>query len=137
MLGGFILVRKQRVWFPGAKFHITSRGIRKLPLFHDDQDRLMYLRFFHETMQVIPFTLHTYCLMSNHIHLQMELHRSSPGEIMKYLHMKYAKYFNRKYEYTGHVFENRYGAEMIHNIEYELEVNKYIHLNPLRANISF
>ncbi|GAE92437.1 Mg(2+) chelatase family protein [Gracilibacillus boraciitolerans JCM 21714] len=54
---------------------------------------------------------------------------------MKHIHSHYANYFNHKYHFTGHVFESRYGAELLTTVEYELEVNKYIHLNPIRANM--
>ncbi|GAE95341.1 hypothetical protein JCM21714_4567 [Gracilibacillus boraciitolerans JCM 21714] len=54
---------------------------------------------------------------------------------MKHIHAHYANYFNHKYHFTGHVFESRYGAELLTTVEYELEVNKYIHLNPIRANM--
>ncbi|MBM7570015.1 transposase [Aquibacillus albus] len=127
--------RKARIWYPGATYHITSRGIRKAPLFYDAEDRLKYLEFVEETRSRIPFTLHTYCLMTNHIHLQMETLHDSPSNIMKYLHSNYATYFNRKYQFSGHVFEGRYGSEIIKNAEYELEINRYIHLNPIRANM--
>jgi len=129
------LVRKRRFWAPGAKYHITSRGIRKMDLFLDDHDRLEYLHFLTKVKQQYPFHLHAYCLMTNHIHLQVETIQHSPSEIMNYLNTKYAIYFNKRYNYSGHVFESRYGAEFIDTPEYELEVNKYIHLNPLRANI--
>ncbi|CQR46247.1 Transposase IS200 like protein [Paraliobacillus sp. PM-2] len=127
--------RKKRIWFPGAKYHITSRGIRRTSLFHDDNDRIEYLRLLEETKFIYPFILHAYCLMTNHIHLQLETIDQPTGTIMKYLHSAYATYFNRKYHYSGHVFESRYGAELIDSVAYELEVNKYIHLNPLRANM--
>lgn len=127
--------RKKRIWFPGARYHITSRGIRRKPLFYDDDDRLEYLRLLEETKLIHPFILHTYCLMTNHIHLHIETIEQPTGTIMKYLHSQYATYFNHKYHYSGHVFESRYGSELLDSVEYELEVNKYIHLNPLRANM--
>ncbi|MTT32358.1 transposase [Terrilactibacillus sp. BCM23-1] len=131
------MARKKRIWFPGAKYHITSRGIRKMPLFYDEEDREEYLRLLEETKYRIPFYLHAYCLMTNHIHLQIETLDHPTGHIIKHLHFKYAKYFNKKYDYTGHVFESRYGAELIDSIDYELDVNKYIHLNPVRAKMVF
>ncbi|WP_226036143.1 transposase [Aquibacillus saliphilus] len=88
--------RKKRIWYPGAKYHITSRGIRRTTLFHNEEDRLEYLRLLEETMMLMPFFLHTYCLMTNHIHLQLETLNHSTGDIIKYLHTKYAKYFNQK-----------------------------------------
>lgn len=129
------MARKHRAWFPGAKYHITSRGIRKTALFYDDADREHYLDLLEETKRRHPFILHTYCLMTNHIHLQLETITTPAGIIMKHLHSKYAKYFNKRNDYTGHVFENRYGAEWIDSAAYELDVSKYIHLNPLKANI--
>jgi putative transposase len=133
--GVIFLARKLRGWFPGAKFHITCRGIRKSSLFYDADDFLEYLCLLKETQCTYPFKLYTYCLMSNHTHLQLETLETPTGPIMKNLNTKYAKYFNKKYEYSGHVFEKRYGAELIDSPDYELDVSKYIHLNPFKAGI--
>lgn len=73
--------------------------------------------------------------MTNHIHLQIQTLHHSPSDIMKFLHFNYAKYFNKKYDFTGHVFESRFKFELITSIKYELEVNRYIHLNPIRAEM--
>jgi putative transposase len=129
------LSRKRRVWFQGAKYHITSRGNRKSTLFYDDEDRRKYLSLLEETKNRYPFHLHTYCLMTNHTHLQLETTDTSTTIIMSYLNTKYAKYFNKKYDYTGHVFEKRYGAELLDSLDYEFDVSKYIHLNPLKAGL--
>lgn len=129
------MVRKNRIFFPGAKFHITSRGIRKSAIFHDDLDRHYYLQLLAETKDRYPFILHTYCLMTNHIHLQLETINTPTGIIMRNVHNKYAKYFNKRNDFTGHVFENRYDAEWIDSAKYELDVSRYIHLNPLEANL--
>ena len=133
--GVILLVRRLRRWFPGAKFHITSRGIRKSSLFYDDDDYLKYLSLLKKTQRAYPFNLHSYCLMTNHTHLQLETVETPPSIIMKNLNTNYAKYFNKKYEYTGHVFEKRYGAELIDSPDYELDVSKYIHLNPTKAGM--
>jgi putative transposase len=127
--------RKRRAWYPGAKYHITSRGNRKSTLFFDDEDRMKYLSFLQETMVRFPFTLHTFCLMTNHTHLQIETSDTSPTIIMSHLNTKFAKYFNKKYDFTGHVFEKRYGAELLDSLDYEFDVSKYIHLNPLKAGL--
>lgn len=127
--------RKVRPWFPGAKYHITSRGVRRSSLFHADEDREEYLSILEETMHRYPFILHTYCLMTNHIHLQIETKNTPPAKIMMNLNRKYANYFNNKYHHSGHVFDKRYGAELIDSSEYELDLSKYIHLNPLKAGM--
>lgn len=130
-----LLTRKNRVWFPGAKYHITSRGMRKSPLFYDEYDHHKYLDLLTETIELYPFHLQAYCLMTNHIHLQIESIETTPSKILKHLHTKYAKYFNKRYDFSGHVFESRYGSELITSMDYELEVNRYIHLNPVKANL--
>ena len=127
--------RKHRTWFQGAKYHITSRGNRKSSLFYDEEDRKKYLSFLKETMIRFPFTLHSFCLMTNHTHLQLQTSDTSPAIIMSHINTKYAKYFNKKYNYSGHVFEKRYGAELLDSLDYEFDVSKYIHLNPLKAGL--
>jgi REP element-mobilizing transposase RayT len=127
--------RKHRAWFQGAKYHITSRGNRKASLFLDDDDRNKYLSLIKETMNRYPFKLHAFCMMTNHTHLQLETSDTSPSIIMSYLNTQYAKYFNKRHDYSGHVFEKRYGAELLDSLDYEFDVSKYIHLNPLKAGL--
>ncbi|MBU8905924.1 transposase [Desertibacillus haloalkaliphilus] len=127
--------RKSRVWYPGAIYHITSRGNRKMPLFYDEQDHLTYLQLLDTTRQRFPFYLHAYCLMTNHVHLQLETIQTDTRYIIQYLNSSYATYFNRRHRYVGHVFQGRYGAEIIQSIDYELDASKYIHLNPYVANM--
>jgi putative transposase len=129
------LPRQKHPWYTGAKYHITSRGVRRTNLFHDNEDREIYLSLLELAMKLYPFILHTYCLMTNHIHLQIETKNSPPGTLMRYINTKYAKYFNKKYHHSGHVFDKRYGKELIDSSEYEIELSKYIHLNPLKANM--
>jgi putative transposase len=109
--------------------------VRRTNLFHDDEDRAMYLSLLEMANQLFPFTLHSYCLMTNHIHLQIKTENSPPSTIMKYINTKYAKYFNKKYHHSGHVFDKRYGKDLIDSSDYELELSKYIHLNPLKAGM--
>ncbi|MFL6560439.1 MAG: transposase [Bacillus sp. (in: firmicutes)] len=129
------MVRGARSWFAGAKYHVTSRGIRRSSLFFDDDDFRKYLTLVDETKERHPFILHTYCLMTNHTHLQLETLDTPLCIIMKNLNTKFAKYFNKKYDFSGHVFEKRYGAELLNSPEYEIDVSKYIHLNPFTAGM--
>jgi putative transposase len=73
--------------------------------------------------------------MTNHTHLQLETLETPLSLIMKNLNTKFAKYINKKYDFSGHVFEKRYNAELLNSPEYEIDVSKYIHLNPISAGI--
>ncbi|MBY0097314.1 transposase [Mesobacillus maritimus] len=127
--------RKHRIWYPGAKYHITSRGNRRAAIFYDDFDHQAYLEILEEVRNYFPFQLHSYCLMTNHLHLQIETIHHHPKEIMKMLNSQYAMHFNKRHHLVGHVFQGRYGAEIIETAEYFLEVSRYIHLNPVEANM--
>ncbi|WP_338449570.1 transposase [Niallia oryzisoli] len=128
--------RKPRIYFPGAIYHITDRGNRCAALFYDDRDRKKYLGIVEEAHSQYPFHLHSYCLMSNHIHLLLETINHHPQQIMSMINTQYAIYFNRRYEFIGHVFQGRYKASLIDSLQYFLEVSKYIHLNPVESGLA-
>ena len=135
MKGDLPMPRKHRIWFPNAMYHITNRGVRKMTIFYDEQDYLKYLQILEETRERYPFHVHSYCLMTNHIHLLLQTITEPISIIMKHLNTNYAKYFNKKHDFVGHVFQGRFGAELIRSTDYELDVSKYIHLNPVRAHM--
>lgn len=127
--------RKNRVWYPGAIYHIMCRGNHRHDIFRDDEDRHFYLETLRLAQKHYPYTLHSYCLMTNHVHLQLETHDLETGQIMKRINMLYAIYFNKKYHFVGHLFQGRYHSELIETDSYQLETSKYIHLNPVRAQM--
>lgn len=114
-------------------YHITSRGNRRSSLFYDDIDHKTYLEILEIARFYHPFYLHAYCLMTNHIHLQLETTTHHIKHIMKMVNTKYAQHFNQRHKLVGHVFQGRYGSELIETKDYQLEVSRYIHFNPLEA----
>lgn len=129
------MARQKRIWYPGATYHITCRGNRRYPIFFDDWDYRKYLSFLEDTSEKYPFIIHSYCLMTNHIHLLMETIDTPPEKVMRSLNQRYAVYFNNRHDYDGHVFQGRYGAKLIDSLGYFLQASKYIHLNPVDAKI--
>ncbi|EKE14270.1 MAG: hypothetical protein ACD_12C00598G0001 [uncultured bacterium] len=74
----------------------------------------------------------SYVLMPNHFHLELKQKNKKEIEsFMRSLITKYSKYFNRKYDRIGPLFQGRYKAVLIQNTEFLLYLNKYIHLNPI------
>jgi putative transposase len=129
------LPRKLRVWHPGQVYHITSRGNRKELIFADKRDYEKYVKLMIETKQEIPFNLHAYCLMPNHVHLLIEMLDESISKIVKKIHTRYAIYFNKRYNLIGHVFQDRFHSTIVHSTDYLLQVTRYIHLNPVKAKM--
>ena len=127
--------RKYRVWYPGAAYHIMCRGNNRQEIFQDEEDRLVFLNTLKDVKELMPYLLHSYCLMTNHFHLQIETADINIGQVMKRINMLYAIYFNKKYNFVGHLFQGRYRSELIESAPYHLHISRYIHLNPVRANI--
>lgn len=48
----------------------------------------------------------------------------------------YAMYLNHKYSYRGHVFESRYKSCLVKEDAYFLQTSRYIHLNPVKAQMT-
>ena len=72
-----------------------------------------------------------YVLMPNHFHLEIrQKNRNDMEDFMRSLITKYSKYFNKRYDRVGPLFQGRYSAVLITNERYLLHLGRYIHLNP-------
>jgi putative transposase len=128
--------RPPRIDVPGLIYHVISRGARQLPIFHDDQDRQMFLRLLIGTRAKFAFRMHAYCLMTNHFHLLLQtLEDSSLSELMQFSKHAFSRWINMKYERTGHLFQGRFHSIPVQTDAYFTTVASYIHLNPVRAGI--
>lgn len=127
--------KKKRIWYPGAVYHIMNRGNRRSDIFKDEEDFQVYLTILKQTMEKYTYTLYSYCLMTNHLHMQIETTDVEIWNIMRYINLAYTKYFNNKYNFIGHLFQGRYRAEIIESDSYNLQTSRYIHLNPVKASM--
>ncbi|MBB6453669.1 REP element-mobilizing transposase RayT [Salirhabdus euzebyi] len=127
--------RKLRTWIPEYFYHIVCRGIRRDALFKDTHDFQTFLYILQKVHENTPFEIASYCLMTNHFHLQLRSKEQPISKVMALINKRYANYYNTKYNLTGHVFEKRYFDDMIKTEIGMLEVSRYIHLNPLKAKI--
>jgi len=129
------MARKKRVWYPGAMYHVMSRGTRKSAIYKDSTDYVRFLNIICKVHEKIPFRLHAICLMTNHFHLALETQDVELWKIMQKILSLYAENFNHRYDCTGHLFQGRYTACLIEDERYFLEVSRYIHLNPVKAQM--
>ena len=129
------MTRKRRVWYPGAIYHVMSRGNRKKNIFEDVEDYVRFLDIVQDAQEMYGFTVHAICLMTNHFHIEIETSEVALSRIMQRIKSLYAEDFNYRHHYSGHLFEGRYNACLILNDRYFLEVSRYIHLNPVKAGM--
>ncbi|MES2321358.1 MAG: transposase [Pseudomonadota bacterium] len=128
--------RPIRLQFPGALYHVTARGNRRAPIFHDEKDRRAWIGILRDTCVQFHLELHAYCQMTNHFHLMLETPEGNLSRCMHALNGEYARYFNRRYKTVGHLFQGRFHAVLVQKDSYLLELTRYILLNPVRAGIT-
>ncbi|WP_242849828.1 transposase [Clostridium sp. C8] len=73
--------------------------------------------------------------MDNHVHLMIKIDIEALGKLIGRISAAYTRYFNKKYNYIGYLFQDRYFSELIKNDKQMLETSRYIHLNPVKANM--
>lgn len=127
--------RPLRIEYPGAVYHITSRGNEKKPVFKDDQDRNNFLNTLQHVKKRYNFICHAYCLMTNHFHVLLETPDGNLSLGMRQLNGVYTQLFNKRHGRVGHLFQGRYKAILIQKDSHLLEVCRYVVLNPLRARM--
>jgi len=130
------MARPLRITFPGAFYHITSRGNEQKNIFKSNFDRDKFLEYFESAAFRYDAIIHGYCLMDNHYHVLLETPSGNLSQIMRHINGAYTTYFNVKRKRSGHLFQGRYKAILVDIDEYAKELSRYIHLNPVRANIS-
>jgi len=127
------MARPLRIEYPGAWYHVTSRGNEKAEIFRDDSDRRTFLKILKESLEIFQVELHCFVLMLNHFHLIIKTPLANLSRFMQRLNTAYTVLFNSRHNRAGHLFQGRYKAILVDADSYLLELSRYVHLNPLRT----
>jgi len=131
----YAMARPLRIEYPGAVYHITTRGNAQNNIFRDDQDRENFLDILNETVKRHNWLCHAYCLMNNHYHLLIETPEANLSLGMRQINGVYTQRYNKRHKQVGHVFQGRYKAILVDKENYLLELCRYVVLNPVRAGL--
>ena len=129
------MARPLRIEFPGALYHLTSRGDGREDIYRGDGDRRMFLSLLADVCERFNWWGHAYCLMANHYHLLMETPDANLAKGMRQLNGVYTQHCNGVHGRCGHVFQGRYKAILVQKETYLTELARYIVLNPVRAGM--
>jgi putative transposase len=128
--------RRARLSMPGIPWHIIQRGNNRSACFYADEDYSLYLHYLGELSEKFECAIHSYVLMTNHVHLLMTPQREdSAALLMKHLGQRYVQYINRSYQRSGTLWEGRFRSCLTQSESYVLACYRYIELNPVRANM--
>lgn len=129
-------MRKPRLYSQTGLYHTVSRGVNKQNIFYDDSDKDLFISLLEKYSEKYHIELHNYTLMDNHFHLLIKDPFTKISSFMQTLTSVYARYFNKKYDRIGHLFQNRFLSEPILDDCYYKTVFRYILQNPVKAGLS-
>lgn len=129
------MARPLRIEYEGAVYHVMARGNDRGKIFFSKKDYLRFKKYLFDAREKYSFILHSYTLMTSHYHLIIETPEGNLSKIMHYLNSAYSTYLNIRKQRSGHLFQGRYKSILIDSDSYLLELSRYIHLNPVRAQM--
>ena len=130
------MARPLRLTVPGYPHHVILRGNNRQAVALDDEDRRRLLEGIGEQAGLAKVAIHTYVLMSNHLHLLLTPETADGiPHMMQALGRGYVRAFNRRHGRSGTLWEGRYRSTLIEAERYLLACMAYIDLNPVRANM--
>ncbi|MBF8984882.1 transposase [Lutibacter sp. B2] len=127
--------RKPRVEYEGGVYHVIQRGNNKEYIFEKKEEKIYLLNMIREYKEILGFEIYGFVVMDNHYHIVMKTLQEPLHKIMHRINNRYSKYYNYINGRTGHVFENRYKGILVKEDKYLLSLIRYVHQNPVRANM--
>ncbi len=119
------------------------RGINKQDIFFDEDDYMCMVKVLADAPtrkdpmgKVVAkddCTIFAYCVLPNHVHILIKEGKRNISEMMKKIEDRYVFFYNKKYERTGHLFQDRFRSEPVDEIRYFHQLLRYIHRNPVKA----
>jgi REP element-mobilizing transposase RayT len=83
------MARSLRINYPGAFYHVTSRGNEKREVFKGQRDREKFLSYLESAVIRYGAVVHCWCLMGNHYHLLVETPEGNLPQIMRHINGAY------------------------------------------------
>lgn len=127
--------RKPKIHYSKSFHHVMLRGNYKQKIFLDEADYNHFYKLLEKVTKQYGCKIHLFCLMTNHAHLVIEIEHATIGKVVQSVSSPYARYFNKKYQVSGHLFQGRYLGKLIQDEKYLLELCYYIHMNPIKAKM--
>ena len=128
--------RPVRIEFPGAHYHLTSKGIQNRLVFSDTEDRSVFLSVLNTVVTRFGWLLHSYVVMDSHYHLVVECPEANLSKGMRQLNGVYTQHFNRRHDEEGPLFQGRFKSILFEAESYLLSLCRHVVLNPVRVGVS-
>jgi hypothetical protein len=107
------MARPLRVNLPGLTYHVWANAISGARLYRDAHDKDVALRMLREEVRLSNWTCLMYVFMSTHYHLLLRLREATLSSGFLRFNLRYARYYNDRYEMRGHVFDGRFEHRIV------------------------
>ena len=125
-------------------YHLMLRGINQQNIFEDSEDFWKFIELIKKVTNPTDPAGHSlpprciiyaYCLMTNHVHLLIREQGEELSSVIKTIGISYAIHYNKKYQRKGPLFQDRFKSEPVNDIAYFITLLRYIHQNPIAADL--
>ncbi len=130
------MAREPRIHVENGIYHVILRGVDGQDIFFGDEYRSKFCELLGDGVSRYGHRIHVYCLMSNHVHLAIQVMDIPLSRIMHNVEFRYAAWFNHRRDRKGHLFQGRFKAILVKDDAQLLSLVRYIHLNPVRAHMT-
>jgi REP element-mobilizing transposase RayT len=127
--------RQARLDAPGTLHHVMIRGIEKRNIVDNQTDRKDFVTRLGHLAKDTNTGIFAWALLNNHAHILLRSSDAGISLFMRRMLTGYAISYNLRHKRHGHLFQNRYKSIVCDQDTYFIELVRYIHLNPLRANL--
>lgn len=127
--------RAPRIHVADGIYHVMLRGNNRQAVFFNDSDRRYWTQLLAEGIDRYRCRIHAYCWMTNHVHMAVQVSELPLGDMVRWVASQYARATNKREAKSGHLFERRYRSNIVDTDAYLLQLVRYIHLNPVAANL--
>lgn len=127
--------RPLRINYENAWYHVMNRGANRQLIYKSNFHRNIFYAVLEEIVERFQIEIHAFCLMSNHYHLLVKTPLANLSKAMRHLNSVYTQRFNLTENRDGPLFRGRFKSILVDSDTYLLQVSRYIHLNPVEANI--
>ncbi|MCF8057074.1 MAG: transposase [Desulfocapsa sp.] len=129
------MARPLRIEYPDAWYHVTNRGRHGEKVFADSEDFKAFIALLQETSEMFSLRISAFCLMSTQYHILVQTPAGNLSRAMRHINGVYTQRYNRRWSIDGQLFRGRYRSVLVEEDRYLLELLRYIHRNPVRAQM--
>ena len=129
------MARTMRILSEANVYHIVLKGINSEQIFYDDDDYISFLQTLKNSCSKYNALLYAFCIMNNHVHLLIKFSENNMPQMFKSFGASFVFRYKNKYNRSGSLFNGRYYSKAVNDDAYFLTVLKYIHYNPVNAQL--